>query len=182
MSTYIIYKTTNLVNGKFYIGKHKQEGTDFGGYLGSGHVIKRAIKRYGKENFVRETLATFEDEQTCYLAEKQFLSEHWTNNQCYNLESGGRGGKTLSDEARANMSRAAKNRAPRSQTNETKRKISEARKAVPSPGMSGRKHSERTKAKMSAAAKGRKHTVESRAKMSANMKGRVPWNKGISQG
>lgn len=182
MLTYIIYKTTNLVTGKFYIGKHKQEGTEFDGYFGSGRVIKRAISKYGKENFVRETLATFTDEQECYLAEKKFLAEHWEDEQCYNLESGGRGGKTVSDEARQRMSDAAKARGGRPYTEETRKKMSVARQANKSPGMTGRTHSEETKRKMAEAAKGRRHNAETRAKMSKNMKGRVPWNKGLKLG
>jgi hypothetical protein len=50
----IIYKTTNLVNGKIYVGQHYTSADD--GYLGSGLKIIRAIKKYGKENFFRETI------------------------------------------------------------------------------------------------------------------------------
>lgn len=49
---YIIYKTTNLVNGKFYVGQHYQKSSEFDGYLGSGIKILNAIKKYGKENFI----------------------------------------------------------------------------------------------------------------------------------
>jgi len=50
----IIYKTTNLVNGKIYIGQHYTSADD--GYLGSGHRFLKAVKEYGKENFKREIL------------------------------------------------------------------------------------------------------------------------------
>jgi len=49
----IIYKTTNSVNGKIYIGKYCGVQST---YLGSGVYLKRAIKKYGKKNFFRETL------------------------------------------------------------------------------------------------------------------------------
>ena len=49
-----IYITTNLINGKQYIGQHKGDGND--NYLGSGDEIKLAIKKYGKKNFKRETI------------------------------------------------------------------------------------------------------------------------------
>ena len=44
----IIYKTTNLINGKIYIGMSKNKKEN---YLGSGIYLKYAIDKYGKENF-----------------------------------------------------------------------------------------------------------------------------------
>lgn len=52
----IIYKTTNLVNGKIYVGQHVCEFDEFDGYLGSGVKLRAAIRYYGPENFKRETL------------------------------------------------------------------------------------------------------------------------------
>lgn len=49
-----IYKTTCLVNGKIYIGQH--EGNIGDDYIGSGTIFKRAVIKYGKENFKREIL------------------------------------------------------------------------------------------------------------------------------
>lgn len=48
---FIIYKITNLINRKIYIGKHKCKYLD-DGYFGSGYALETAIKKYGKENFV----------------------------------------------------------------------------------------------------------------------------------
>lgn len=49
----VIYKTTNTLNGKTYIG---QDSNNNPNYYGSGLKIKRAIKKYGKENFKKEIL------------------------------------------------------------------------------------------------------------------------------
>ena len=49
-----IYQTTNLINGKKYIGKHIGYIND--DYLGSGIILNKAISKYGKENFKKEIL------------------------------------------------------------------------------------------------------------------------------
>lgn len=48
-----IYKTTNLINGKIYIGKSTKNNKN---YLGSGRTLLKAIKKYGRENFKREII------------------------------------------------------------------------------------------------------------------------------
>ena len=54
MKQYYIYLTTNKTNGKKYIGQHYGELDD--SYFGSGVIIAKAIKEYGKENFTKEIL------------------------------------------------------------------------------------------------------------------------------
>ena len=53
-----IYLTTNLVNGKVYVGQHiVKSPKDFNdGYLGSGTLFQRALRKYGKDNFQRKIL------------------------------------------------------------------------------------------------------------------------------
>lgn len=53
----IIYKTTNIINNKIYISVHNNTNPK---YLGSDEKLKRAIKKYGKENFIRETIEEFD--------------------------------------------------------------------------------------------------------------------------
>ena len=91
---YIVYKTTNLVNHKFYIGKHTQpiDPYHFDSYYGSGSQIINAVKKYGKENFIRETLFVFKDEAECLLKEEEIVAPHFGKPYCYNMRSGGIGG------------------------------------------------------------------------------------------
>ena len=85
---YTVYKVTNKVNGKFYIGKHQTRNLD-DDYKGSGKLIKAAIKKYGVDNFAKEILAIFDTEAQMNEAEKQFVV---IGENSYNLCEGGKGG------------------------------------------------------------------------------------------
>lgn len=95
---FIVYKTTNMVNKKFYIGVHKTKTPDvFDGYYGSGTILKKAILKYGKENFIRKTLFIFDDQYSAFLKEKEIVNETMVkNNNCYNKCVGGHGGDKIS--------------------------------------------------------------------------------------
>lgn len=89
---YTIYKVTNTVNKKVYIGKHQTKDLD-DGYMGSGKYLKRAIEKYGIDLFVKEILFVFDNEsdmnaKEASLVTKEFVKES-TN---YNLCPGGHGG------------------------------------------------------------------------------------------
>lgn len=92
---YIVYRTTNLVNNKFYIGIHRQKNIEFDGYYGSGLLLIRAIEKYGIENFKRETLHECESWQECRMLEKEIVNEDLCKDEmCYNISVGGTGGNT----------------------------------------------------------------------------------------
>jgi len=90
---WIIYKTTNKINHKIYLGVHKNPNKDkFDGYLGSGILLKKAIRKYGKENFIRETLFSFEDKQEAYKKENELVDISFVLDRTnYNLHIGGHG-------------------------------------------------------------------------------------------
>ena len=86
---YTIYKTTNLINGKFYIGKHKTNNLD-DKYLGSGKLLIRAVKKHGIDNFVTVIILIYKTEREVNLAEKILVV--CDTEVSYNLCPGGRGG------------------------------------------------------------------------------------------
>lgn len=89
---YLIYKTTNLVNGKIYIGKHETDNLN-DGYLGSGKLLKRAIEKYGEENFKREILFECSTREEMNAKESELVNEEFLKrDDVYNLKQGGVGG------------------------------------------------------------------------------------------
>ena len=164
---WILYQTTNLVNEKIYVGVHKVADTSRSKqYLGSGQAIKAAIKKYGRDNFVRETLAEFSCAKDAYFAEANAVNENFIKrDDTYNLNLGGMGcnGLTHTDEAKAKMSISAFGRIISA---ETRAKIGDKSR--------GRVISEETRNKMSASAKGRPKSEEHKAKIAAAKKGKTP--------
>ena len=147
--TWILYKTTNLINGKVYIGVHKLANTSKSKcYLGSGNALQLALQKYGRANFTRITLAEFNCGTDAYLAEAEMVTEEFVERRDnYNMKKGGRGGMSAIP------------------TEETRAKISAIHK--------GKKHSPETIAKMSQAHKGKIRSAEHSAKISASKMGTV---------
>lgn len=89
---YIIYKTSNVLSGQYYIGCHQTLNLD-DGYLGSGKYLKRAIKKYGKENFKFEILHVATSKEEMFKLERSIVNEELVHDPLsYNLKLGGSGG------------------------------------------------------------------------------------------
>lgn len=89
---YTVYKITNNVNGMIYIGSHQTKNIN-DDYFGSGRYIKCAIEKYGLENFVKEILFIFENEQEMFKKERELVNEEFINDpKTYNIVLGGQGG------------------------------------------------------------------------------------------
>lgn len=89
---FYVYKTINKLNGKHYIGAHKTSNLD-DGYLGSGKLLKAAIRKYGVENFEKEILSFFKDQHEMYAYEAKLVDDkHLVSGRTYNLKLGGSGG------------------------------------------------------------------------------------------
>lgn len=89
-----IYITTNLINGKKYIGMHTNFDDD---YLGSGKLLLRAIKKYGRENFKREIIAYAKTKEELGKLEKYYIKKYNAieDENFYNIHEGGYGGYTM---------------------------------------------------------------------------------------
>ena len=86
----VIYKVTNLVNGKIYIGQDSKNNPE---YLGSGAIIKKAIKKYGKENFKKEIIDWSNSKNDLNTKEIFWIKEYNSTNHNigYNITEGGGG-------------------------------------------------------------------------------------------
>lgn len=107
---FYIYKITNNINGLFYIGKRCFKGNiKEDNYFGSGLVLNRAIKKYGKNNFTKEIIDIASSKKE--LSEKEVF---WINKldskfpRGYNLTEGGDGIQNTSIEIRSKISKSLK--------------------------------------------------------------------------
>jgi hypothetical protein len=89
---HLLYKVTNQLNNRFYIGKHSTRILE-DGYLGSGKRIRYEVKKYGKENFVREIMEFCESDIKLNEREKTLVNpETLKDKMCMNIKEGGDGG------------------------------------------------------------------------------------------
>lgn len=96
-----VYVVQNLVDNKIYVGKHSTDDLD-DGYMGSGVILNRAIKKYGIDKFRKQILVLCASSEEAFELEGQIVNEQFVNDeQTYNLVVGGKGGGTFTPEARA---------------------------------------------------------------------------------
>lgn len=90
---HIVYLTTNLVNNKIYVGVHSTYNLN-DGYLGSGIILSRSIKKYGERNFKRDILYYCLSRQDALDIESLIVNRDFVNNEStYNIHIGGGGNK-----------------------------------------------------------------------------------------
>lgn len=152
----IVYKTTNLLNGKFYVGQDSKNDPK---YLGSGLLLKKAIEKYGEENFIKEILEECKTKEELNEREIYWISETKAKDLGYNIADGGHGGNTYTDETKQKISKQYKGRYVSPETvmkrketrskNPEKYKLSEERKRTIGEFHKGKVISEETKKKMS---------------------------------
>lgn len=97
---HLVYKITNTLNAKYYIGVHSTSNID-DGYMGSGLALKHAVAKHGAESFEREILYMFESRKDALSREAELVTfETLADPLCYNLVLGGTNGPQTTKEKR----------------------------------------------------------------------------------
>lgn len=136
-----IYRITNLVNGKTYIGKtgvsfgdrwdcHKAQLN--GGYHDNPH-LQKAWNKYGSKSFEFAVVEVVDDVSVLDDLERKYIKEYRSIGKCYNVLDGGDGGfflgSHLSEDARRKIGEKNRvNMTGRKASEETKRKMSSSQK------------------------------------------------------
>lgn len=165
---YTVYKITNLINGKYYIGKHQTKNLD-DGYMGSGKLIKQAIEKNGVANFKKEIIHIFDNEEEMNAKEAELVV---ISEETYNLCEGGKGGFSY-----INNSNIVKFKG-KSHKEESKIKMGHPN----NNHFKGKSHNDDTKNKISNTLKGRKRSPESIAKQKEVWRLKKLNNAGVVQG
>jgi len=174
----IIYKATNDINNKAYIGitddLEYRKWTHFNDAKnGAVQAFHYAIRKYGEDVFVWEVLAECDTRESAGEIEIELIAEHGTFKSGYNSTTGGEWGWEVSDDAKAKMSLAskgkpktaehaeniAKARTGTKMSEESKAKMSATKLANPTKGNTGNRHSAETRRKISESVKRAKATV-----------------------
>ena len=163
----VIYLTTNMVNGKKYLGKDSKNSRS---YFGSGTILRKAMKKYGKQNFRKEIIEECSSLEHLIEREEYWLNYYNAGNNpnfynMHNHSSGAPSGKSnklfgtkMSKELRDKISNGLMGRV---QSEETRSKIRQS-----NIGKNKGKHpSDETRKKLSLAATGRLHTEEVKEKL-----------------
>jgi hypothetical protein len=100
-----IYKTTCNVTGRWYIGMHSTCNLE-DGYMGSGLILRRSIRKHGADNHTKEILEYLETRESLILREIEIINKELIGDGlCMNLKEGGEGGFS-SEEHMMNCSKA----------------------------------------------------------------------------
>lgn len=165
-----IYKITNKVTGKYYVGMHSTYNME-DGYFGSGKILKRSIAKYGIDAHAKEILLTADTRDQLVEHEKRLVNEELVADPLsMNIRLGGEGGGGWTREQQRENNRKAQQtmkllwqndpdwaERKRQHSRENFQRLREEGKIPPpTPHVPGKfKHTEESKQRMSRAAKGR---------------------------
>ncbi len=183
---HIVYLSTNLINGKRYIGDHSADNIN-DNYFGSGVLIKKAIKKYRKENFKKEILEWFSTKEEAFNAQEKYIIQYNTlipNGYNISLKGGHQVRNSLNEETINRLKRRIiseetrekirkswiKRKIEKPTSKETKEKMSLSRIGK-NNSFYGKHHSEETKKKLKNADKKYTQTEKYKENMSKSTAG-----------
>ena len=195
-----VYITTNLINGKQYIGEHSTNDLECNKskyYKGSGKILLQKIKEYGSENFKREILEFFPSKEDAHKAEKDYIEIHNTlvpNGYNISKEGGYRTLAIFEDSTRRKISQKNKGKIPWNKGIKTGSRDSKTIEKIRNHNK-GKKRSQEIIDKNSLShlnikysqvsidkrvnkIKGIPRSEETKQKIREANKGQIPWNKG----
>ena len=144
---FIIYETANKINGKKYRGAHVTNDID-DTYLGSGKLLKKAIAKYGIDNFERKVLCECCSVEEMFLKEAEYVNSAWVEDpNTYNLKIGGEGGWDYINKSGIRWDEEKKKL--HSIEMKKKRVLGEWAPKNPTYGFKGKTHSDETKKRIS---------------------------------
>jgi len=164
-----VYKITNLINGIIYIGQKKGKIEKTKNYYGSGNIISKALRKYGKEKFYKGIICLCKSKEDLNEKEIYYISYYRSLGiKLYNITDGGLGGKGLSGKLNGMYGRkhSEERLKKMSEMNKGKNnfwygKTGKLSSAYGKPGtMLGKHHSEESKEKTRNALKNRIFTKE----------------------
>ena len=165
---HFIYKTTNLLSGKYYIGMHSTDNLD-DGYLGSGKRLRYSINKHGKDNHKREIIEYLNSREELKNREEEIVTlNEIAKVDCMNLKVGGEGGFAINADPQLFIDSGIRSGKIHSdklkndvnyRTKHIKQALANFKRGhatgkVKYDSFKGKKHSEETKDKMSKAKKG----------------------------
>ena len=174
MSYGTIYKITNIKTGKVYIGKTTRslngrlQGHINSADKGNNFKLSRAIRKYGKENFIIEPIDFADTREELNEKEVYYISEYKSLETGYNMTVGGEGGNTYINKSDDEMREISEKISIALRKNNGNR----GQFTGPKNSMYGKHHTPETKERMSKALKGRKFSKEHNRKISKYYKGR----------
>lgn len=175
--TMYIYKVTNTLNGKIYIGQTHHDNNK---YFGSGNLILQALEKYGTHNFSKEYIDEACNQRELDEKEKFWIKELQSQDKKigYNIADGGWNCLTMNEDIKAKISKTLKGKYVGDMAFRKGLKLSDEHKKAISVANKGKTLSDEHKQKLSASAKERFSngyviTKETRMKMSNSHKGKT---------
>ena len=189
-----VYLTTNLINGRQYIGQKKSKEFLGNTYLGSGKYLKNAILKYGREAFIVELLEECNSYDELNQAEIDWIE--WYNavesENFYNLSKGGKAPSYKASDSTKQKMRDSHLGKRVGEVNSSKRPevrvkmskshmgkaLSMAHRKHISDSKRGKSFTDEHKRNLKISREGYHHSQETIAKIRQSNKGQIPWNKG----